>query len=366
MSELTFLELGGKPFERGCNHGEALKVNIEANIDTYLDRFLASGLNTGAAIKEGNNWIKPIQEQNEDYAEEMRGISEGAGIDLGKIAMLNARYEITFGLMKDDAQKFNAHHEPDGCTTFGALPEATKNGHTILGQNWDWLSGIYGHTVVTKIKNNNKPDLLFYTEAGIVGGKMGLNEHGIGLVENGLVSEFDGQNKYKKPFHLRCREVLEGTTINDAMATVLSTPRVCSANFVIGHADGEIINLEASPNAVSTHFPLNGLITHSNHFMDARHGISQMEKLNPSTLFRANRLDKLLRKNMGKLATKHYQLALSDHFGFPNSICRHIDESLEPSKQTMTNASFIIDLNERQMKVSNGPPCEHSYQTYAI
>ena len=102
MSELTFLELDGKPFERGCNHGEALKVNIEANIDTYLDRFLASGLNTGAAIKEGNNWIKPIQEQNEDYAEEMRGISEGAGIELGKIAMLNARYEITFGLMKDD------------------------------------------------------------------------------------------------------------------------------------------------------------------------------------------------------------------------------------------------------------------------
>jgi len=199
-----------------------------------------------------------------------------------------------------------------------------------------------------------------------VGGKMGLNEYGIGLVENGLVSEFDGQNKYKKPFHLRCREVLEGTTINDAMATVLSTPRVCSANFVIGHADGEIINLEASPNAVSTHFPLNGLITHSNHFLDARHGISQMEKLNPSTLFRANRLDKLLRKNMGKLATKHYQLALSDHFGFPNSICRHIDESLEPSKQTMTNASFIIDLNERQMKVSNGPPCENSYQTYTI
>ena len=39
MSELTLLELDGKPFERGCNHGEALKVNIEANIDTYLDRF---------------------------------------------------------------------------------------------------------------------------------------------------------------------------------------------------------------------------------------------------------------------------------------------------------------------------------------
>ena len=97
----------------------------------------------------------------------------------------------------------------------------------------------------------------------------------------------------RNPF-IRDVEVLEGTTINDAMATVLSTPRVCSANFVIGHADGEIINLEASPNAVSTHFPLNGLITHSNHFLDARHGISQMEKLNPSTLFRANRLDKLL------------------------------------------------------------------------
>ena len=366
MTKLPLLELQGTPFERGLEHGRELKDDISANVKTYLARFAASGLSKEAARQEGENWVNVITGQNTSYAEEMKGISEGSGLPLSDIAMLNARYEITFGLMGAEAASIDIKEEPEGCTTFGVLPEATKNGHTILGQNWDWLVGVYGHCVVMHAKPDRGPNFICYTEAGIVGGKMGVNQYGIGLVENGLVSDHDGRNRYEKPFHVRCREVLDAKTFDTALLPILSSRRVCSANFMIGHAAGEVINLETSPDAVSTHFPVNGLITHSNHFLDKRHGPSQMERLNPSTLYRANRLENLLRKNLGSLDIENFQDALTDHFGAPNAICRHPDPNQPEAKRTMTNASFVIDLVTRTMHISDGQPCTNTFDAYVL
>jgi isopenicillin-N N-acyltransferase-like protein len=372
MASLPILDLGSDPYERGRTHGRALSRQISENIDTYLARFAAGGLSAEAARAEGVKWADVMRGQNADYAEEMRGISDGAGIPLGDIAMLNARYEITFGLFGDEAKSNDTAKdaardasglsgEADGCSTFGVLPEASANGHTLLGQNWDWLAGVYGRCVVLRITRDNGPNILCYTEAGIVGGKMGVNEHGIGLVENGLVSDHDGRNAYEKPFHMRCREVLDAETYDMALLPILATRRVCSANFVVGHADGEIIDIETSPNAVSYLYPVDGLVTHSNHFIDPRHGPSQMERLSTSTLYRANRLDRLLRQHLGKIDTPVIRDALSDHFGHPNAICRHPDERQPVAKRTMTNAAFIFDLHDRTMRVADGPPCENDF-----
>ncbi len=369
MTALPVLDLGDDPFERGVIHGRELAPMITDNIETYLARFEAGGLDKDDARKEGETWVEVIAGQNPDYSEEMRGIAEGAELPLGDIAMLNARYEITFGLFGREARAKDVvaiAEEADGCTTFGALPEATASGHTILGQNWDWLAGVHGRCTVLRIRRNTGPNLICYTEAGIVGGKMGVNEHGIGLVENGLVSDHDGRNAYEKPFHMRCREILDAETYDFALQPIVATRRVCSANFVVGHADGEIIDVETSPDAVSYHYPRDGLVTHSNHFLDSRHGPSQMERLSTSTLYRANRLDRLLRQHIGNLDDEAIRAGLADHFGHPNAICRHPDERLPVAKRTMTNAAFIIDLNTRTMQIANGPPCSHAFVSHAL
>ena len=346
-----------------------MRKEIAENIDTYLARFAAGGLDAQTAREEGETWVGVMRDQNADYAEEMRGIADGAELPLGDIAMLNARYEITFGLFGDEAK---ANDNPaladdaDGCSTFGALPEATTNGHTIIGQNWDWLAGVHGRCVVLRISRSNGPNLICYTEAGIVGGKMGVNQHGIGLVENGLVSDHDGRNPYEKPFHMRCREILDAETYDLALLPITATRRVCSANFVVGHADGEVIDIETSPDAISYLFPRDGLITHSNHFMDPRHGPSQMERISTSTLYRANRLDRLLRSHTGRIDDTVIKNALADHFGYPNAICRHPDERQPAAKRTMTNAAFIFDLNARTMLVANGPPCETPWELHTL
>ena len=91
-----------------------------------------------------------------------------------------------------------------------------------------------------------------------------------------------------------------------------------------------------------------------------------MERLNASTLYRANRLDHLLRKELGNLEIYHFQRALTDHFGAPNAICRHPDLGQPEAKRTMTNAALIIDLVTRTMHVANGPPCKNEFDIHVL
>ena len=44
MSDLPFLDLHGNDFERGMEHGRVLKQAISENLETYFERFNASGL----------------------------------------------------------------------------------------------------------------------------------------------------------------------------------------------------------------------------------------------------------------------------------------------------------------------------------
>ncbi len=366
-TRIPALTVGDDAFERGLAHGKAFAQDVQANLETYLDRFQASGLARADALDEAGNWLRAMERQNAEYVEEMRGIAAGAAQSHEAIALLNARYEIAFLMYgKDARQKDNPAVEADGCTTFGILPERSANGHHWLGQNWDWLEGIHRRTLVLRIRRKAKPSLVCLTEAGIVGGKMGVNECGIGLVENGLASSLDGRNPYQKPFHMRCREVLDADRYDDALRPVVETRRTCSGNFVIGAAGGEIIDLETSPDAVTCVYPVDGIVTHSNHFLGAGHGESQMEKIAPHTLFRAARMRRLLEQGKRAIDMDAMTSAMCDHFGAPNALCRHPDSRQPAARRTMTTGAVLIDLEERLMHVADGPPCENAFVPYSL
>lgn len=367
MAVIPSLTVGDDPRERGLAHGRRFAHEIADNIETYLRRFEASGLARDAAYAEAERWLAAMRGQNGDYVTEMSGIALGSNQSEAAISLLNARYELAFTLFGQDARKREELLAvgPDGCTTFGLLPSATADRHTWLGQNWDWLEGIHGRTLVLRATRRDRPSFVCLTEAGIVGGKMGVNECGIGLVENGLASSRDGGNPYQKPFHMRCREVLDAERYEDAIRPIIDTKRTCSANFVIGHADGEVIDLETSPDHVSYLHPADGIVTHSNHFVGSGHGESQMEKISPNTLYRADRIRRLLQSRDG-IAFDRMKQAASDHFGAPNAICRHPDPRQPEAKRTMTAGAVLIDLNARTMHVANGPPCQNAYVPFTV
>jgi isopenicillin-N N-acyltransferase like protein len=372
MTGIPLLTTDGDAHARGLAHGRHFAREIADNVETYLRRFAASGLDRDGAFAEAERWLPAIVAQSPSYADEMRGIADGAGQSEETIALLNARYELAFTLFGQDATKGElAEVGPDGCTTFGLLPEATADRHTWLGQNWDWLEGVHGRTFILRARRTDQPSFVCLTEAGIAGGKMGVNECGIGLVENGLASSHDGRNSYRKPFHVRCREVLDAESFEEASRPVTDTPRTCSANFVIGQAcsnqaGGRIVDIESSPDHTSRIAPEDGIVTHSNHFLTPGHGASLLEKVAPNTLHRVDRMRALLQRHRGALAFEHMRTAVTDHAGAPYAICRHPDPNQPSAKRTMTVGAVLIDLDARVMHVANGPPCSNEYVAFSL
>lgn len=359
MSEIPHVVLSGTPYERGVAHGEAFADEIRENVAVYLDRFAHHGADEATVREQATEFLPRIEEWNAEYAAELRGVAEGSGVSETEVTLLNVRYEVIYAAYAD------ASAGADGCTSFGLLPEATADGHAYVGQNWDWAPPIADTLVVTEVRRDDGPDHLAVTEAGIVGGKMGVNERGMGLVVNGLVSPDDGDRPFSKPFHVRCREVLDAERFDAALEPLVASPRACSANFVVGHADGEVIDVEASPDRTDYVYPEDGVLTHSNHFRNDGFE-SRMERQLPDTLYRARRLRRALERHAGRIGPDDIEAALTDHFGRPASVCRHADDDAHPHERTRTDASVVVDLTDRTLRAAGGPPCETDYETYRL
>lgn len=373
MAELTVLELPAEPRERGRIHGREMRGAIRANCDTYLERFEAGGAKPAAVLEQSDAWAEFLERDTPEYGEEMAGIAEGAGLSITEIALLNARYELAYCVFGAEAQSLNAAAivEQEGCTAFGLLPELTAIGHTIIGQNWDWLEKLAGRVFIMRVQRSSepgsgKPDFVGFTEAGIAGCKIGVNAAGIGLCVNGLVTARDGANGFRRPFHVRCREILDAWTFDKALLPVVQTDRCCSTNFLIGHAEGEIIDIEATPDYCSYMYPEDGVATHANHLVCEKRIASQFERIAPHSLYRAKRLERMLRRSGGEIGVESIHRMLSDHFSAPASICRHPDTTLPEAKRVITVAAAAIDLNARTLYITDGPPCQAPFQSVPL
>lgn len=397
MAAFDVIELSGSPRERGRAHGEALAEAVATNVETYLSRFAHEGVDPDRAREQADEFVPLIESVNPEYAAEMRGVAEGSGVPLTDVALLNVRYEVIYTAWKERAERDaeapgdgtgagdgegNDARDPraagvDGCTSFGLLPSATADGRTYVGQNWDWLAPIRDTIALTRVRRPDAPDHVVFTEAGIVGGKAGVNEHGVGLGLNGLTSPADGAEPFRKPVHVRCREVMDARGLADAMAPIVETHRPASANFMLGAvgerdedgetAEGEVIDVEAAPERFGHVHPTDGVLTHANHFVDDRIE-SLSERRSASTLYRAERLRRRLaaERDAGGVTVEGITAGLRDHFGRPASVCSHVDDRLPEAEHGRTNASLVIDLDGRRLHAVRGPPCEGEYRTYGL
>jgi isopenicillin-N N-acyltransferase-like protein len=357
------LKLTGSPRERGLTHGEEFADEIERNLEIYLDVFEHKGSDEGTVYEQAEQFVPLIEDENEAYAEEMRGVAEGSGLSIEDVTILNARYEVMYSAFKQAADEIN-EGLPDACTAFGVRNSLSDDGHTYVGQNWDWMPGL--ETFVMDVELEDGADHVAMTEAGIVGGKIGVNEAGLAMTLNGLVTEHDGEEPFRKPYHVRFREVLASERMDAAIEPLIARDRACSANVIVGHESGEMIDLELSPETANYLYPDDGLLVHTNHVEDSSSMNSEFERLIPDTLCRAPRLRRLLTEDADKIGEGDIKEALRDHFDHPNSICRHPNEDDPELDRLETGGSFVMDLTEKRLLGTNGPPCEHEYVEFQV
>lgn len=362
MTTLPVLELEGTPYEQGLAHGRYARERIAHNLRVYFSRFAReTKLSQAEVLRRAKLYLRVIEELAPHYAEAMRGIAEGSTLDPIEIAALNARYELIYS--EETRKALTAEH---GCTSFAVLPTKTANGHLLVGENWDWIPEVHG--VILKIREPGVPEILCFTEAGIVGGKIGLNAAGLGLAINGLNSEGDNWAVLAKPFHVRCWEILRCTEFEQAVRTVTEGQRSVSANFLIAQAPERAIDLETAPTGVSKIFAHDGWLAHTNHFLDL-HSAGLTRNIHtakrPSTEQRLARVQHLLRTS-AQVSFEKAQEILRDHDDFPYSLCRHPDENFPQEERYMSVVSVVMDLNERVFAVAHGPPCQYEYRVLKL
>ncbi len=356
------LNLTGEPKDRGRAHGERLSREIDQNLERYLKRFQLLGFEKDALMAESATWAEALRPKDPIFWEEIDGVVEGSGRSLEEITLLNVRYELLVGMMKSKAQAAPPPGGTDGCTSFAVLPERSKNGDTVIGQNWDWVRDI--NTAVSRVTRDDGPDFIHIGEVGTIGGMQGVNEHGIGVCINALMTTEDGAYEYERPFRMRVRDILNARNMQEAILAICGTNRTVAMNFLIAHEDGIAIDIETSPDREAFIYPDDGLLTHSNHFcaLDVE---SEVVKLWPNTMYRHVRLERLLRQSQ-ELDVPAIGDAMADHFAHPHSICAHYDEDEPENLRLETNHSVVISLKQRTLHITDTQPCRSSFEAYPL
>ena len=347
------LMLSGTPYERGVTYGAACRCEIRNSIKTYSQLFAERrGISWQQARTVALSFVDAIRGVGEEYIAEMEGIASGAELNFEDILAINCRSEILYAPLA-----------PQECTAFSLLPPATANGAVLAGQNWDYTRSQREAVVILRISSDDaKPDILMFTEAGLIGGK-GMNNAGLSLTLNALSTQ---KCAYGLPLHVRMRRILEQHTLEGGYKAAVTGGQPSPANLIITHRDGLTLDLEIDCDGIDILQPEKGVIVHTNHFIGPKFS-NRPHAASSNTYTRLQRIDALLSDHTG-LTVADAKAALCDHAGYPYSICKHTDPHVEKDamQQGATNYSLIMDLTEGVAHFAWGNPCEIEFTTLAM
>jgi isopenicillin-N N-acyltransferase-like protein len=354
----------GRPRQRGRQYGEQAAERIGRSLSAYTGVFLHyAGWDWPTVLEQARRFEAPIAAYDQRYLDEIAGIAQGAGVAYEAVLALNVRTEMMFSA---GARLQARGRKAVECSSFAVLPGASASGHTIVGQNWDWLVHCAGTVVVVEARADDGPRYVTVVEAGLLA-KTGLNSAGIGLATNGLVTDLD-VGAAGVPYHVILRAILDARTIGDALAAIERKPRACSANYLICDDRGSAIDVEAAPGGASRVRRIasgGGILVHTNHFLSPIPGardISSVAMPNTDSHFRHVRLRDTLAGLHGSLSPQVLERLLGDHANHPFSVCCHPSTAMGPHERVATVASVIMDLDARRMWLADGHPCTAPYR----
>lgn len=367
VEPFPFITVSGPPRERGRQYGRAAADRIRKGIGHYAAQVARYRLSSDDIASLARAYSPMIARFDPTYIEEMHGIAEGAGVSFEDVLLINARTEILKLAEKPHLRDaLTAAGETDGCTAVVVMPQAAADGRLIHAINWDWKVECVETGVVLRIRRDDGPDVLTFTEAGALA-RTGLNARGIAITGNYLESDRD-YSQIGVPLPMIRRKALESDNLALAMHTVYATAKSASSNMIVSHAGGVAIDFECAPDETFQVHPRDGLLVHANHWLNPSalaklqdRGVANM----PSSLFRQLRADDLLRRDLGRLTPGHVIAALQDDFESPWSLCQPPRLNFAGVRMA-TVARIVMQPDIGVMQVAPLPSEGHPDTTYSL
>ena len=356
------LRISGGPYERGEQYGRLARDQIHRSRDIYEAAFRsAADWSWPEALETARTMVPVVQDAYPEVLSEMAGIAAGSELDPDDILTMNCRTEIMWAASVRRAEALGRRGE---CSSFALLPSRTADGNTLVGQNWDWLDEGRDTVVVLEVEPDTGPSFVTVVEAGLLA-KTSLNSSGLAVATNALVMS-DDRGQPGIPYHVMLRALARCETVTDAVAAIQGCVRASSANYLLGHADGVIVNIEAAAGdhrGVHALLPEDGALWHTNHFVKGPTiGDEVSVFAMPDTLTRYQRIEQSIGRAQEPATIDSLRVALSDHAGWPESVCCHPNvRSAEPQRWS-TVMAVVMDPGAKQMWLASGTPCEHPFE----
>lgn len=343
----------GSHRDLGLQHGEQAREQIRAHLES-LQRSL--DLTTTAFEQRALSFQPLFEEYCPHLLEEIEGLAHGAGISLAGALAVNTRGAL--GVAPDS-----------GCTAFVIGREATERSETLIGQNSDMLPESMEYAYVLRLQPDDKPAVLMWSFGGMIG-YHGLNSEGIAHMANDLGDGGPGK-RFAMPHYPVKRMMFECSTIAGVVDLLRRVPLWFNGNYVLCDGAGSILDVEATsagPELIEDDG--RGYIAHSNHYCSPRYATEENAASTYADSFpRLKRMEAMLAERAGSITVEDLQDMLSDHSGYPASICRHASSS-DPragfETAGVTVASLIAEPERGRLHVAPGNPCTNPFTTYEL
>jgi isopenicillin-N N-acyltransferase-like protein len=352
-STLPVVETSGKPFEMGrttgrkCATKAALyRKSMAASIERY------TGVGWQKAVDRAKDYFPYAEEFYPDFAEEIRGYSEGARMP----------FEDTFALVCHELLSPSGFR---GCTDIAVSKDVTENGNVLAAHNEDFIPEQLSTVVLLHAKPRDKPEFISTSYAGLLPSS-GMNSVGISLTGNALDPN-DVRVGIPKSFPVR--KVMEARRIGEALEWAMPANRASSYNNICSDSSGEIYSLEGSATDCAWIYAVDGYVVHTNHYVAEK---MQRYELDASSMslatstVRYNRALRLIEDQLGAITVDSLKSVLADHANKPGSICRHPDPGLNPLDISETIFSVVFDLTRLEVHVCRGKPCTGTYEKLSL
>jgi len=254
-----------------------------------------------------------------------------------------------------------------GCTDIAVNGEWTKDDCVYAAHNNDVSKSSPALMTIARVKPKDEPGFIGLCYAGLMP-ECGMNAAGISLTGNFLAQN---DTRLGIPKDLATRRVLRESNIYDAIKAAVPEGRGDSYNNIVCDSNGEIYSMEGSATAFDAIYAEDGWLVHTNHYTSPKMWRFEEETSSRSSdlfssILRYNRVKKLFKRELGKVEISTFKKILSDHVGYPSSICRHGDQRLSEDDQSATDYSVVFDVTNRVAWICIGNPCEGEYKKHEL
>ncbi len=352
---LPMIKVKGSHREIGRQIGEAFRCRIQHHLQNTRElidsTYETLELDWDGARMQGRKYSPFAQERYPEYVEELFGLSEGAAVDFDDVCVVNALEAVTM-----DALHLSK------CTSMAVNETNTADGHVLIAHNEDWIPEDEPDVFLVHAEPEEDPPFLAMTYGALLP-NIGFNAYGLAQCCD---SVYPNDSRIGIPRLVVSRAVLSAKTPTEAIRQILVPRRAAGYTHLLAHESGEIYSVEVSSRKFAIISALDGYMVHTNHFLDPN---MQLVEYEPdeliSTRVRYFRADRLLRSSE-RHTIKTLQEIQRDHINFPNSICNHAEDDMDPLDREKTVNSMVIDLTARAMHIAWGNPCVNPAHTYHL